>query len=149
MNVTRDTDTKEQEQVYNVEFEIWSMKFAKHSTKCTCDNSDAIFLPKFETQRMFSQRHRKLSSKTAKTMLTWDHYRFSMQLLDKARKYLNCHVIICSEEYTSKTCSECEYIHTKLACAKRFKCSGCKHKSNRDFNAAQIVLLKNMRLIFD
>jgi transposase len=56
----------------------------------------------------------QVNSKTARNMLTWSHYRFKTQLMNKAREYPNCRVIICGEEYTSQTCSECGYLHRKI-----------------------------------
>jgi putative transposase len=120
----------------------------KKTTKWVCENYSTIFLPKFETQRMVSKRQRKINSKTARKMLAWSHYRFKTQLMNKAREYSNCRLIICGEEYTSQTCSECGYLHRKIGGSKKFKCSGCNQESDRDFNAARNILLKNMSLVF-
>jgi putative transposase len=68
--------------------------------------------------------------------------------MNKAREYPNCLVIICGEEYTSQICSECGYLHCKIGGAKEFKCSQCNQESDRDFNAARNILLKNMILGF-
>jgi transposase len=68
--------------------------------------------------------------------------------MNKAREYPNCRVIICGEEYTSQTCSECGYLHRKIGGSKKFKCPGCNQESDRDFNAARNILLKNMILGF-
>jgi putative transposase len=119
----------------------------KKVTKWTCENYITIFLPKFETQRIVFRRHRIINSKTAKKMLSWSHYRFKSRLMNKAREYPNCRVIICGQEYTSQTCSECGYLHRKIGGAK-FKCPGCNQESDRDFNAARNILLKNMILVF-
>jgi putative transposase len=118
------------------------------TTKWVCENYSTIFLPKFETQKMVSKRQRKINSKTARNMLTWSHYRFKTRLMNKAREYPNCRVIIFSEEYTSQTCSECGFILCKIGGSKKFKCPGCQQKSDRDFNAARNILLKNMSLVF-
>jgi putative transposase len=59
---------------------------------------------------MVFRSRRKISSKTAKKMLTLSHYTFKTWLMNKAREYPNCRVIICDEEYTSQTCSECGYL---------------------------------------
>jgi putative transposase len=120
----------------------------KKVKKWTCENYSTIFLPKFETQRMVFTNHRKINSKTARNMLTWSHYRFKKRLMNKVREYPNCRVIICGEEYTSQTCSECGYLHRKIGGAKEFKCPGCHQESDRDFNAARNILLKNMILVF-
>ena len=147
-NIRRDTVTKKQEQGFNVTFEIWLMNSTKKTTKWVCKNYSTIFLPKFETQKMVSKRQRKINSKTARKMLTWSHYRFKTRLMNKAREYPNCRVIICGEEYTSQTCSECGYLHRKIGGSKKFKCPGCNQESDRDFNAARNILLKNMSLVF-
>jgi putative transposase len=122
-------------------------EFHKKTTKWVCENYSTIFPPKFETQKMASKRQRKINSKTARKMLTWSHYRFKTWLMNKAREYPNCRVIIC-EEYTSQTCSECGYLHCKIGGSKKFKCPGCNQESDRDFNAARNILLKNMILGF-
>jgi putative transposase len=120
----------------------------KKTTKWACENYSTILLPKFETQKMVFRSRRKINSKTARNMLTWSHYRFKMRLMNKAREYPNCRVIICGEEYTSQTCSECGYLHRKIGGLKKFKCPGCNQESERDFNAARHILLKNMNLVF-
>jgi putative transposase len=120
----------------------------KKVTKWTCENYNTIFLPKFETQKMVFRSQRKINTKTARKMLTWSHYRFKTRLVNQARDYPNCRVIIWGEEYTSQTCSECGYLHRKIRGSKKFKCPGCNQESDRDFNAARNILLKNMILGF-
>jgi transposase len=139
--IGRDTGAKEQEQGCNFAFEIWV-------TKLTCENYNTIFLPKFETQKMVFRSLRKINSKIARKMLTWTYYRFKTRLMNKARDYPNCRVIIFGEEYTSQTCSQCGYLHRKIGGAKKFKCPGCHQESDKDFNAARNILLKNMILAF-
>jgi putative transposase len=120
----------------------------KKVTKWTCENYNTIFLPKFETQKMVFRSRRKINSKIARKMLTWSHYRFKMRLMNKAREYASCRVIICGEEYTSQTCSECGYLHRKIGSSKKLKCPGCHQESDRNFNAARNILLKSMILGF-
>ncbi|CAG8723819.1 1168_t:CDS:2, partial [Dentiscutata heterogama] len=69
-----------------------------------CENYEIILIPKFETSNMVLKNKRKIRSKTARMMLTWSHYRFRMFLHHKAREFVSCKVIECTEEYTSKTC---------------------------------------------
>jgi transposase len=95
--IGRDTGAKEQKQGCNVAFEIWLMTSTKKVTKWTCENYNTIFLPKFETQKMVFRSRRKINPKTARNMLTWSHCRFKTQLMNKAREYPNCRVIICGE----------------------------------------------------
>jgi putative transposase len=121
-------------------------EFHKKTTKWVCENYSTIFLLKFETQKMSFKSQRKINSKTARNMFTWSHYRFKTRLMNKAREYPNCRVIFCSEEYTSQTCSECEYLYSKIGDSKKFKCPGCNQESDRDFNAARNILLKESSL---
>jgi putative transposase len=99
-------------------------------------------------RNLVDELYKKVKKWTCGNMLTWSHYRFKMRLMNKAREYPNCRVIICSEEYTSQTCSECGYLHRKIGCAKEFKCPRCHQESDREFNAARNILLKNMILGF-
>jgi hypothetical protein len=43
---------------------------------------------------------------------------------------------------------ECGYLHRKIGGSKKFKCQRCNQESDRDFNAARNILLKNMSLVF-
>jgi hypothetical protein len=67
-NIRKDTDTKKQEQEFNVAFEIWLMNFTK-TQQSTCKNYSTIFLPKFETQKMICKSQKKINSKTVRNML--------------------------------------------------------------------------------
>ena len=103
-----------------------------------------IFLPTFETQQMVNKGKRKLATKTARAMVTLNHYRFKQMLKHQAVKYGST-VVDVTEEYTSKTCSKCGHIHTKLGGSKKFKCPECGHTLDRDLNGAFNILLKALR----
>ncbi|GBC07164.1 hypothetical protein RclHR1_00730013 [Rhizophagus clarus] len=75
-------------------------------------------------------------------MCTWSHFHFRQHLIHKAREYPWCQVVICTEEYTSKTCGFCGYIHKKLDGSKEFCCPQCKTKLDRDINGARNILLR-------
>jgi putative transposase len=107
-------------------------------------NYRIIFLPTFESSEMVAKGKRRIRSKTARAMLTWAHYRFKQTLNYLAHKR-GVTVIQVSEAYTSKTCTRCGHIHTKLGGAKVFKCPNCKHEINRDFNGALGILLRALR----
>lgn len=115
-------------------------RLAKH----LCESYDVILLPKFETSRMIRRRHcwRRIRSKTARAMATWAHYRFRQRLLNKAREYPACRVLLVSEAYTSKTCGRCGNIHERLGGSKKFKCPKCGMECDRDLHAARNVLLR-------
>jgi putative transposase len=104
-------------------------------------NYRVIFLPSFETSQMVQKIKRKIRSKTARAMLTWAHYRFKL-FLQQAAIRRGCTVIDLTEEFTSKTCTRCGYVHQKLGGSKVFKCPNCGHTLLRDFNGAFGILLK-------
>jgi len=107
-------------------------------------NHSCIFLPTFETSQMAKKKKRKIRSKTARQMLTWSHYRFKQVLKNRA-ELSGCQVIDVTEEFTSKTCTKCGRIHTKLGGNKVFKCPECGHEINRDFNGALGILRSALR----
>jgi putative transposase len=94
-----------------------------------------IVIPTFETSQMVT----KLRSKTARSMLTFAHYRFKQFLLAKAEEY-SCKVRIVSEAYTSKTCSYCGRIQN-IGSKKVFKCS-CGVNADRDLQGARGIYLR-------
>ncbi|MEG3845742.1 transposase [Microcoleus sp. herbarium19] len=116
----------------------------KKAAKYLVTKYKVIFLPTFETQQMVKKGKRKLATKTARAMVTLSHYRFKQMLKHQAVKYGST-VVDVTEEYTSKTCSKCGHIHTKLGGSKKFKCPECGHILDRDLNGAFNILLKALR----
>lgn len=107
-------------------------------------NYQIILLPTFETSEMTRKKKRKIKSKTARQMLTWSHYRFK-QVLKNQAELSGCQIMDVTEEFTSKTCTKCGHIHSKLGGNKVFKCPECGYKINRDFNGALGIMLKALR----
>lgn len=107
-----------------------------------CSSYDLVLLPEFRTSGMVSRRHRKIGSRTVRSMHTWAHYRFRMRLLSKAREFPSCTVVLCNEAYTSKTCGACGFLHEHLGGSRMFSCPCCKAEMDRDANGARNVLLK-------
>lgn len=108
---------------------------------------EVILLPAFESQDMVRRRRRVLTSKSARAMLTWAHYRFKQRLLFKRQEYPWCKVLIVDEAYTSKTCGACGRLHPALGAAKLFRCPACGTALDRDANGARNILLKNSSLL--
>ncbi len=108
-------------------------------------NYKYVFIPKFNVSDMVkrsSETHtRKISKKTVKDMLNWNHYKFRQRLIHQAKKY-NCTVCIVNESYTTQTCSSCGYLHTKIGSKKIFNCPGCSIVIDRDINAARGIYLR-------
>lgn len=107
---------------------------------------DLILLPKFEVSQMIRKRDRKLRTKTARQMATWAHYRFRTRLESKCRER-GVKLMVVSEAYTSKTCSQCGKQNSKLGGSKWFRCrrenGGCGMEMDRDKNGAKNILLRN------
>jgi len=116
----------------------------KKAANYLCTKYKVIFLPTFEVQNMVKRGKRRLSTKTARKMVTWSHYRFKQTLKHQAAKY-GCVVVDVTEEYTSTTCSKCGHIHSKLGGNKRFVCPSCGHNIGRDINGAFNRMLKALR----
>ncbi|MEQ8755781.1 MAG: transposase [Coleofasciculus sp. G1-WW12-02] len=116
----------------------------KKAANYLCTKYKVIFLPTFEVKNMVKRGKRRLSTKTARKLVTWSHYRFKLSLKHQAAKY-GCVVVDVTEEYTSKTCSKCGHIHTKLGGNKQFVCPSCGHAIGRDINGAFNILLKALR----
>jgi len=112
--------------------------------KWLCERYRLILLPEFETQRMTARATRKIRSKTARSMCTWSHYRFRMHLINKAREYPGCRVILCDEPLTSKTCGRCG--KTKKVFGETYSCDNCGGVFDRDANGARNILLRYMSL---
>lgn len=109
------------------------------------DNYSVVLLPSFETSQMADGRgRRRISSKAVRGMMGWAHYRFKQRLLNKAYSSGGkCKVVICKEDYTSKTCTKCGHLNDALGGAKVFVCMTCSLRIGRDSNGARNILLKN------
>ncbi|MBW4491622.1 MAG: transposase [Oscillatoria princeps RMCB-10] len=107
-------------------------------------NYRLIFLPTFETSDMVAKAKRKIKSKTARAMLTWAHYRFKMTLKHQA-EITRTTVLDVTEEFTSKTCTRCGHVHTRLGGSKVFHCPNCGFTLSRDWNGAFGIFLKALR----
>lgn len=102
---------------------------------------DTVVIPPFETQKMARRWNRKINRTAVRMMLRLAHYRFRMKLIHVANK-AGTRVIVCTEEYTSKTCGRCSEIHHTLGSSKKFKCPKCSIVLDRDGNGARNICLK-------
>ncbi len=104
-------------------------------------NYNVIYLPTFETSKMVAKKKRKLKSKSARAMMTWAFYEFSQTLQHLCNRY-GSRLVRVTEEYTSKTCTKCGHVHTKLGGNKKFICPNCGYEIKRDFNGALGIFFK-------
>ena len=91
---------------------------------------------------MINKRYRKIGKRSVRAMLSLSHFAFRQILLNMA-KSRGCEVIICSEAYTSKTCGNCGFLHTKLGGNREYKCPNCNMDIDRDYNGARNIYLRN------
>ena len=102
---------------------------------------NTIIIPKFQVSKMVKKENRNIGKITVKKMLELSHNKFLEKLKVKCIEY-NRVLIICTEEYTSKTCGKCGIINKTLGGKKIFKCETCNLVIDRDVNGARNILLK-------
>ena len=102
------------------------------------DNFKTIFIPRFESQEL----GRKIKSKSVnRSLFTFKHYQFLQRLQNTCRKTEGCNLVICTEEFTSKTCGSCGKLNN-VGSSEIFKCSNCGLILDRDINGARNILIK-------
>ena len=104
---------------------------------------ESIFIPIFETKKMVDKDTRKITKKTVKELLNLSHYKFRNKLENMCKIRGNKFKII-TEEYTSKTCTDCGKINKNLGGKEDFKCEKCGLIIDRDINASRNICIKNI-----
>ncbi|KAL9933461.1 hypothetical protein V8E36_007637 [Tilletia maclaganii] len=99
-------------------------------------NFDVILLPQINPHHMVRRGHRVLGVPTVRNFSSWAHGRFRRVLADKV-KYVPV-----TEEYTSRTCSDCGWDHPRLGVSKIYTCGRCGLVADRDANGAKNIFLK-------
>ena len=99
-----------------------------------------VFLPSFESQELVRKNR---GDNFRREVLQFKHYRFKMRMLDKANLIEGCRVVICTEEYTSQTCSYpgCGKL-TKVGGSEIFNCQFCGMEMDRDWNGSRGIGIK-------
>ena len=105
--------------------------------KSITDDYQLIFLPSFESQEMV--RRNKFGNRN---LLGLKHYLFQTRLKNKCFMMKHSNVHICTEEYTSKTCTNCGCLNDFLGMSEIFECSKCNIKIDRDVNGSRNILIK-------
>lgn len=112
--------------------------------KWLCTNFRVILLPKYSTKRKTQKVGRKIGTSTVRNMLSMRHYQFEQRLQSKAMYYPHCKVIMCDEEYTTKTCGQCGALND-VGSNETFRCAHCDAlPADRDGHAARNILLRYM-----
>jgi transposase len=109
--------------------------------KWLCTHFDLILLPRFGTSEMIRRTNRTIGKRTARGLQMLAFHRFEERLKAMAARH-GCTVVICSEEWTSKTCPSCRHINMDLGSSLLFCCENCAFTSDRDFVGALNILAK-------
>ena len=92
----------------------------------SCDfltkNYKRIVIPNFESQEISQKIN---SGKVNRNLFQLRHYQFRERLKYKC-KQRGCKFVLCTEEFTSKTCTRCGKMKDELGCARIFNCDNCK-----------------------
>ena len=123
-----------------MQWKIWDLVDELHwkTIRFLTENFDLILLPTFETSQMVNKSHRKIRSKTVRSMLTFAHFKFKQRLKYKAG-LLGKTVLDVNEAYTSKTASWTGEVK-KIGGSKRITSGG--FTVDRDLNGARGIFLR-------
>jgi putative transposase len=109
-------------------------------------NFNYILLPKFETQDMVSNKN-KLGKESKRELSQLQHYKFQQRLLAACNGLPNCKVIIVSEAYSTRECSNCGHLNPKLKLTERtFNCKQCNYTVDRDDNSSRNIYLRPIQV---
>lgn len=100
-----------------------------------------IFIPEFESQELIKINK---SKKFRRDLLSLRHYIFKERLKTKSKLKEGCCVIVCTEEYTSKTCGRCGCI-VNIGSNEIFNCNNCNLIVDRDINGSRNILIKQIK----
>lgn len=113
--------------------------------KTLCESYTHIQIPQFSPKSICNKTTRVISTASVRSAMTWSHFKFRERLKSKAEEYHDCKVTFVREDYTTKTCSSCGRINSKMTVKDRvFHCldESCGIVIGRDMNAAKNILLR-------
>lgn len=103
-----------------------------------------LLIPHLRVSEMVARKKdgtRKLPARVCKMMLAWGHYSFLQRLRFMMVRHPGFHVIEVREDWTSRTCGSCGYIHPPGG-FREFCCPKCKQDVDRDIHAAKNILVR-------
>ena len=108
-------------------------------------NFDVILLPTFETKQMTERIKRRISSKSARSLLTFSHFKFKQFIKFKALQHGKL-VIDVNEAYTTRTVSWTGEVK-QVGSAKNISSGRGSEKVvvDRDYNGARGIMLRALR----
>lgn len=130
---------------------------------------DVVILPEFMTSRMVKKRRKQLKlpptkeeadmeginrprwtlHKTTRKAMGWiSHYAFRQRLISKALAdpHEKKEIVCTTEEYTTKQCPYCDFVHHKIGSNKIFRCGNeaCNFVGRRDNVGAFNIALRSI-----
>ena len=105
---------------------------------------DTVIIPAFGVKKMTARQNRRIRTKTVRSMLGLSHFKFRQRLQEVAQRW-GAKVDVCTEEYTTKTCGRCGWLHHTIGGSKVFNCQQCHLKMDRDLTGAINIFLKRLR----
>jgi len=99
---------------------------------------EIIIQPILGVGKLLPRESRLLSSKVARVMCTWNHYKFRQRLKSAATRYPGRHIFETNEPGTSKTCTHCGFWHANLQLGdKIYNCPRCHIQVDRQLAGAR------------
>jgi transposase len=90
-------------------------------------------------------RKSRLNKRVKFVLQMLSHYSFRQHLNNKCIEY-GCHMEVVTEEFTSKTCTNCGEMGNNFT-KRTKKCSNCNYTINRDIGGARNIMIKNLDLV--
>jgi putative transposase len=109
-----------------------------------CSNYNICLIPTFTSNSPTIRK--SLSKKSNRFLGILSHYSFRQRLKWVGRKR-GTYVKEVTEEYTSKTCTNCGTLNENLGSKKKFNCDKCGLSIDRDVNGARNVFMKELKCI--
>jgi len=98
-----------------------------------------VIIPVFQTKNIAMKSKNKYLNRD---LIMLKHYSFRIRL--QANGSLNkCHIDVCTEEYTSKTCGACGLLNY-VGKSEIYNCFKCKTIIDRDINGARNIAIKRL-----
>ena len=120
----------------------WIMDELHYSTIQELKRYKYVLLPNFESQEVVS-RNRRLNRVSKRELQCLQHYTFKQRLISSMYLQTATEVHIVSEEYTSKTCTQCGTLND-IGSSEIYRCQACSLVIDRDINGARNILLKHL-----
>jgi putative transposase len=109
------------------------------------NNYHVIMLPLFRSQQIAQQSNNKWLNRY---MLQLSHYKFRERLMSKA-KQTGSLVVLCKENWTSKTCGMCGFKKMDLGNASVYECDVCHAIIDRDINGSRNILIRSLTKYYE